>query len=327
MPESSSTFKHSLSSDNAPAEEQFDWSDELAQGTKTIVKLTPGKGEPPLIIIHAGGTIHAYQPLRDMFKSALWAIQITPDTPRDSLYAQAHFYYLKIKELQPRGPYRLAAYSGTSMLAIPLAQMLEADGDAIIQLAFIDHFPTVVFCPGIGFHSAAQQDSAVGVLGPAERQEFLAVSFQSVCTMIRNDGDGNVPRRHKLADDLMGAFNGTPNSEFIQAFYKTMDQLLNAVFDFIVGLSEEERGGATLVDRLVSWLGSVKAPMTLYLASHGTLGQVAPEYREQWADLGARLCRVPPRLVYLNANHFDVLSDRRLIRDLQEGFVPAGANL
>jgi len=306
-------------------EEQFDWSEELAQGTtKSIVQWNNGGKEPPLIIIHgAGGTIHAYLHFEQEFKTNIWAIQITPETPKNSLYDQARFYFHKVKEQQPEGPYRLAAYSGTSMLVIPLAQMLQESGGTIIQLAFIDHFPTLLFCPGIGVHIKGNQPVDVG---PATRRAFLATSFRSVCRMIRNDGDGNVARRHKLADDLMGAFNGNPNSEFIATFYKTMDELLNCVFDFIVSLVDTH-GPTGVLDSLVGWIESVKAPITLYVAAQGTVGDVMPEHLNQWADLGAHFCPSKPRVVYLDANHFDVLSDKRLIHDLQRDYLPAGAKL
>ena len=47
---------------------------ELGRVGETIVKLRDG--ENPLIIIHgAGGTIHAFPPLQEKFRSGLWAIQ------------------------------------------------------------------------------------------------------------------------------------------------------------------------------------------------------------------------------------------------------------
>jgi hypothetical protein len=75
------------------------WTTELGKVGQTIVKLRKSrKGEPPLIVIHgAGGTIHAFGPLQEKFRSALWVIQVTPDVPLTSLEAQTTFYYQKIK--------------------------------------------------------------------------------------------------------------------------------------------------------------------------------------------------------------------------------------
>lgn len=95
-------------------DEIFDW--QSLDTTSTIVKLRKGgKGETPLIVIHgvllssmlfqtalitsqgvAGSIIH-FKPFQENFKSALWAIQITPDTPLTSMQEQAAFYHTKIK--------------------------------------------------------------------------------------------------------------------------------------------------------------------------------------------------------------------------------------
>ena len=75
------------------------WTTELGKVGQTIVKLRKSrKGEPPLIVIHgAGGTVHAFGPLQEKFRSALWVIQVTPDVPLTSLEAQTAFYFEKIK--------------------------------------------------------------------------------------------------------------------------------------------------------------------------------------------------------------------------------------
>lgn len=82
----------------------------------TIVKLCEGKGEPPLIMVHgryfllvpgddvyssSGGGGHIYDliPMSSKFGGAFWAIQITPETPLESLVAQTDFYFSKIKVL------------------------------------------------------------------------------------------------------------------------------------------------------------------------------------------------------------------------------------
>lgn len=80
-------------------DEIFDWG--ALSTTSTIVKLRVGKGEPPLIVIHgvAGSVIH-FKPFQEKFRSALWAIQVTPDTPLTSFREQAAFYYQKIKARQ-----------------------------------------------------------------------------------------------------------------------------------------------------------------------------------------------------------------------------------
>lgn len=49
------------------------------------------------ILLGGDGTIHGFGPLQSMFTTALWAIQITTDTPRYCIKEQAKFYVDKIK--------------------------------------------------------------------------------------------------------------------------------------------------------------------------------------------------------------------------------------
>lgn len=64
----------------------------------------------------AGGTVHAFGPLQEKFRSALWVIQVTPDTPLTSLVEQTSFYYRKIKVGSRASPanHILTSLSGTA---------------------------------------------------------------------------------------------------------------------------------------------------------------------------------------------------------------------
>lgn len=68
----------SASEDQEEASEQetIVWP-ETGKVGETILKLRPAKeGEVPLIVLHGGsGSIHAFPPLQEKFRSAVWAIQ------------------------------------------------------------------------------------------------------------------------------------------------------------------------------------------------------------------------------------------------------------
>ncbi|KAJ7756758.1 Alpha/Beta hydrolase protein [Mycena maculata] len=289
---------------------------EVGHGAETIVKLVEGGQEPPLIMIHGGGgAVRAFEPLRTQFKTGLWGIQITSETPLQSIPAQANFYFLKIKEQQPQGPYRLSAFSASSIILVCLAQAFEANGDTIIQLAFIDHFPAVFLCPDIGVHATREHS----IDSPMARPTFIANSFRSVCDLTRRDGGGELPRRHELAQDLMNAFSGEAASDFARSFANTMEPYLGAVFDLVTGMSQD-REPETLMDCLVTWMRSVKVAATLYIGSTGVIAEIPQHHREKWSDLGARRCLANVKVVYLDAGHYDILSNEQLIRELQAGF-------
>jgi hypothetical protein len=87
----------------------------------TIVRLRESAvDEPPLILVHGacrrsvylspglthlvvggGGFIYSFLYLQTHFRTGLWAIQVTSETPRTSFVAQTDFYFRKIKVRTP----------------------------------------------------------------------------------------------------------------------------------------------------------------------------------------------------------------------------------
>ncbi|KAK7039644.1 Alpha/Beta hydrolase protein [Favolaschia claudopus] len=296
-------------------------------GTETVVELSRVRNtEPPLIILHGGGgALQAFEPLKKAFKSGLWGIQITPSTPLHSIAAQAHHYFVKIKEKQPKGPYRLSAFSASSIILVALARIFEDHGDKIIQLAFVDHFPTIFLCPEIGV--VWRDDGKLEDDVQVARRRFVANSFRSVCEITRRDMGGQDVRRHELADDLIRALDGIePSSDFAVLFFETMGCYLGAVFDLVIGMSEK-RDSESLMEGLAMWIRTLKAPMTVFVCSNGVIGEVPQRCRKDWGDLGAHRCLDDLRVVYLDAGHYDVLWNSLLIRDLQDGFARVEAML
>ncbi|KAK0437128.1 Alpha/Beta hydrolase protein [Desarmillaria tabescens] len=303
---------------------------ELSQAGQTIVKLRDGNtGDIPLIIIHGGGgAIHAFGPLQHKFRSALWALQVTPDTPLTTVDEQAKFYYYKIKSERRTGPYRLAAFSASSIIGFALTRILERNGDKVIQLALIDHFPTTFLAPALGVDV-----TKMPLQHPRARKEFIDTSFDNLVTIIRRDGGGNVLRRHRLADGLSDARKGLPTAPFIQSHKDILDRFLNQVFDFILVVCRNsempaseiaQRGsGQKTINALEEWLQSVNAPVSIYLGSYGMIGSVPVEHRKDWYDLGIHRCFPSAKVIHLRAGHYDILDNDVLIKSLQDGFIPS----
>lgn len=153
-------------------------------------------GQVPLIVLHGGaGMIYDLWLMQQPFESGFWAIQVTPETPLTSLEAQTDFYYKKIKENQPHGPYRLGGYSASTLLTCRLVKLFEAHGDEVIQVAFIDHSPNMFVMPGL----------------PLDNIE--AYAKQSIHTLARMFRRDSIFRRLKLASEMEDAFYGKPSSE------------------------------------------------------------------------------------------------------------------
>ncbi|ETW75335.1 hypothetical protein HETIRDRAFT_461285 [Heterobasidion irregulare TC 32-1] len=287
-------------------EQTFQWPT-LGQVGQTIIKLREGR-------LGAGGTVHAFGPLQEKFRSALWVIQVTPDTPLTSLAEQTSFYYRKIKEQQSSGPYRLSAFSATSIIAIALAKMFEDNGDEVVQLAMLDHFPTMFQCPVYGLDGFDLDD-------PVARRAFHKVCMEGICDALRRDGGGKVPRRHQLANELWDAFNGLPTPEFSQTYWKTVEKFMNLMVEFMLTQGGRgSTGGKRSMEPLLDWMKAIKAPVSVYMASEGMIRTLPERYRADWADLGTRMCFPDARIIRVNGGHFDILANDELIKSLQGGY-------
>lgn len=111
------------------------------------------------------------------------------------------FYHAAIKREQPQGPYRLSAFSATSIVALALAKRIEAEGSVVAQLAMLDHVPGFYACPVYGIDKSTLSD-------PAHLHDFHRICCEGICDLLRRDGGGRVPRRHQLAQELVSATPG-----------------------------------------------------------------------------------------------------------------------
>ncbi|KDN35741.1 acetyl-CoA synthetase-like protein [Tilletiaria anomala UBC 951] len=288
----------------------------LGKAGETMVRLR--QGENPLILIHgAGGTIHAFPPLREKFRSGLVAIQVTPDTPMESLGALIDFYYGKIRDFQPQGPYRLAAFSATSILAVALAKKFEAGGDRVAQVALIDHVPTFYLCPVYGLENMVLESSL-------DRKAFHEVCCEGICDLLRRDGGGKIARRHQLAKELKDAFEGRPAPEFSTTYWRTVERFLDLMVDFMLcghmDSAEYELENRPL-EAFMRWQSSLAAPVSVYIASEGMKRTIPKHMQEEWKDLGAMLCWPNAKFHHIEGGHFDILSHMDLIEKLQSDWI------
>ncbi|KAJ6487079.1 hypothetical protein C8R47DRAFT_951995, partial [Mycena vitilis] len=108
---------------------------------ETIVEICAGPGLPLIAFPGSTGSLAPLLALRTHFSGALWGVQVTDLTPISPFMTHAAFVTRKIREKQPLGPYRLCAFSGSAVLGVAVAKLLEEAGQGVIQLSFIDGFP------------------------------------------------------------------------------------------------------------------------------------------------------------------------------------------
>ncbi|KAK0207554.1 NRPS-like enzyme [Armillaria fumosa] len=223
-----SNGRKSLPAATEPRREQS-----LTDQDRSVLKLRDGNGEPPLIIIPgADGSSFEYMTYADTFRTAIWTLAITPDTPLTSLRDMASFYFSKIKAERPTGPYRLASYSSTSVLLVVLIKLFEDNGDRVVQAVMLDHFPVM-------FVYAANKHGNPDPKVPESLEAMLDANMIAIRAMMDRDTQR-----------------------------KRIRTYLAAAAEFVYDLATDEEGTSS-IRLMAQWLRTLKAPVTVVIAAKG----------------------------------------------------------
>ncbi|KAJ7351379.1 polyketide synthase [Mycena albidolilacea] len=301
---------------SSTAERQFAW-DAFNQPGQTVLKLVIGSGTP-LIIFHGGaGDIAAFRAVQEQFSTPLWAVQPTPEAPLDSVDALAQFYFEKIKEARPAGPYRIAGFSASSMVTLRLAQLFEANEDEIAQLTFIDHFPMLFTSSINGFTEAAETFAELLVYG----QKASVVVVTDCCSR------ESAPARRTYGENLIAASQGRPSAtnavtswEWIQKLTEmNLRQIIDSaggwgVWSSFLGAKARQAAARAWVAEEIA---KVQTPMSVLIANRG----LRPVYGTEWNDLGVLLSERDILTVHFDAGHFDLFEKKEFSRSLEFDWV------
>ncbi|KAF9043838.1 alpha/beta-hydrolase [Hymenopellis radicata] len=268
----------------------------------TITKLVVGAGEPPLIIFHgAGGLALDLIKYQRAFTTAVWVVQITNETPLTDFTTLIDFYAHKIKQAQPSGPYRFAGYSGSSMIALAVARAFERRGDVVMQLAFLDHFPTLHL----------YQSNSIGNPNPRTadgQQKLLECNISTILTLCALHSAKRVQAMVNVLEQLEGI------PPHMLAARRNIKLITLLVGEFLYDVTTCASSGLQSVELLRRWVGELKAPTTVYLASRGVV--LLCDY--DWQDLG-----MVNLVKGIEGTHFDFLMNAGLVCDLQKPVLAA----
>ncbi|PCH38979.1 KR-domain-containing protein [Wolfiporia cocos MD-104 SS10] len=296
------------------SEDMFEWK-ELNRPGEALVKLVD-YGDDPLIFVHgASGNIVPFMPLQQRFTTSLWALQTTPDTPMHSLDAMANFYLAAIRAARPAGPYRLGAYSGTALIAFMIAQKLLAAGDAVVQLAILDHFPVL-------FASPYMQPDEETVRARTPGSAMTRRALESMLAMYRAEAS---PIRHRLAQEFEDAAEGRDAPEYMQMWWYAFKRTAIGIYEFMFGLLPEDKPYSVyaLREALVEWMRLIHVPVTLFIASDGVAKGIPPEVLEEWGDFGLHKVYPDGQIVHVKGTHFTMFDTDELAQPLQAAWSPA----
>ncbi|HEU0055325.1 MAG TPA: alpha/beta fold hydrolase, partial [Longimicrobium sp.] len=162
-----------------------------------LVPLQTFGERPPLFLAHpAGGHVVCYRGLAHFLapEQPVYALQPRGvedgEAPIDRLEEMAARYVAAIRELRPRGPYRLGGWSFGGVLAWEMARQIDAIGEEVDLLALFDTAPTSVsmsYDPGdpaevtwhtvagLAGHAAAARVDVATLRGLEPREQVLAM--------------------------------------------------------------------------------------------------------------------------------------------------------
>ncbi|KAJ7153578.1 polyketide synthase [Mycena crocata] len=289
----------------------FAW-DAFHQPGQTVLKLIIGSGTP-IIILHGGaGDIAAFRAIQEQFTTPLWAVQPTPEAPLDTVDTLAQFYFEKIKVARPAGPYRIAGFSASSMVTLRLAQLMEANGDEIAQLAFVDHFPMIFTSAIHGFTEDVKTFDDLIMYG---RKASVAM----VADCCSRD---SAPARRTYGENLVAASKGLPAAanaiESWEWIKKTTEMNLKQVVEFgggweVWAATDAKTREAAARRRMVDELAKIKTPMSALIANWGLRALLPAE----WNDLGISFSGRDIRTTFYESGHFDIFEKPEFSRNFE----------
>lgn len=114
-------------------------------GKQCLVPLNEVRNnQKPLFIIHnINATVEPLRTVASSLSCPVFGLQYTVTSPKDSIQSLAASYIKCIREIAPKGPYRLAGYSFGASVAIEMALQLEKTNE-VERLVLLDGSHTYV---------------------------------------------------------------------------------------------------------------------------------------------------------------------------------------
>ncbi|KAH9928894.1 uncharacterized protein B0H18DRAFT_1084333 [Fomitopsis serialis] len=279
---------------------------------QTIVKFVDvEEGGPPLFMVHgAPGNVTTIAPVgQHKWAKPFWAVQTTPDTPLHSLRAMSQFYCQRIRAVQPRGPYRVGAYSATTVIAFMLAEELLDAGEEVERIYLLDHSPLLFISPYL-------EPDAESARERRPSHELVLQALQTMLALLRADP---APSRHMMAQNYEDISHGVPGTSYDRV-WELFQYIVKGTYEFLFELLPPETPYSldAMQDAVVAWLRSIKAPVTLVVAREGVLGdmrRIVPD--GSWDAYGLERAFPDMRRVEVPGTHFSMFFEQVLADALQ----------
>ncbi|CAK5267713.1 unnamed protein product [Mycena citricolor] len=274
---------------------------------QTFVDLLPGEGTPLFVLFGAAGVLGSLLALRTHHHASsgpLYGAQITSATPIDSFTGLAHFLAAAMREKQPHGPYRIAAYSQSCLLAIELVRVLEGGGNVVEHLIFLDHFPAMFT---VDKFALLVEDPAAG------EQLFYDHTVKTIISMFDNDPLYASTDRGDVWRATVAEGKGPAD---VMQMLSLTSQLNKPVLEFLSSLAlgdDGVRSWSRFLAAFERWVAGTAAQYTLMVAEYGIRSTLAESDTEFRANLGVGRCAKNVDVHFLNGvGHFGVMGSKHL---------------
>ncbi|KAJ3839953.1 putative polyketide synthase [Lentinula raphanica] len=297
-------------------EKRYDWQRPPNQPGETLIKLIDRPGETPLIFTHGGGgNLLTFVPLQEHFKSALWGVQVTPETPLESVERTAKFYYEKIKEAQPHGPYRIGGYCASALIAYELVYQFQQAGDEISQWVMLDFSPAIF---GSYHFTTGLDEETIKTRVPTKDVIGIGIRLMDRMTEL----DTNEGAKTVIAE-IWDAHNGLPARDHIKVQHRAFSGIGLGALDLFFKLSGNDekvlRNPAALEQRMIEWAARVKVPMQLVLPRQSGARSLFPDGDPAWEMLGTERFAKNFERFDVNGGHLTMMEDPKLAQFLENG--------
>ncbi|MCK6549278.1 amino acid adenylation domain-containing protein [Myxococcota bacterium] len=206
-----------------------------------IEPIQPEGARPPLFFI--GSTLYARR-LADrlgrdqpMYGLNVFGLE-RPDRTRLEVSEIADVYLAEIRAIEPRGPYRIAAYCADAKLALELAHRLKVGGEPIALLAFVDTIWPGDQARGVGLRALALNLLEYRGAYVRHRVKRRVRRVREQLTELARTVDG---RRHALLGTPLPI--GVRHARFVRAYLDALARHPSSPYDgrVVVFLSHEMR--------------------------------------------------------------------------------------
>jgi len=111
-------------------------------------------------------------------------------------------------------------------------------------------------------------------------------------------------------------------SDYIKERYTTFTSIVKGTYGLMFQLLPPEQPYSTkaLLEALVDWMGTLRAPVSAYFASNGVRQGVPEEAREEWKDGGLRRAYPDAQIVEIEGTHFSMIESPQLLETMQFGW-------